>query len=191
MRISIIDTVANLCFIYKFIVVYIPVSLKAVTVYQVTKIPGWCSPQSTDTIELMLRKMRTTCAEERRVLIHSRQLSMRSAPVNTLWKWLVNCTPKISAVLGPQLPWSLLRAVLCEGGKSWPVLVVLSPMQPAAGVPQRDAASGRASPGHSLWQIKFCRTNRRPPWVTAFSLNYLILVIFLYMKLIPLVILTM
>lgn len=181
MRISIIDTVANLCFIYKFIVVNIPVSLKAVTVYQVTKIPGWCSSQSTDTIELMLRKMRTTCAEERRVLICSWELSMRSAPVNTLWKRLVNCTPKISAVLGPWFPWSLLGAVRFarEGraGLSW------------CSVPR--SPWGREAPGHSLWQLKFCSTNRRPPRVTAFSLNYLILVIFLYIKLIPLVILAM
>lgn len=139
MRISIIDTVANLCFIYKFIVVNIPVSLKAITVYQVTKIPGWCSSQSTDTIELMLRKLRTTCAEERHVLIRSWELSMRPAPVNTLWKRLVNCTPKISAVLGPWFPWSLLRAVRCEGGKGWPVLV-LSPTQPVG------AGSPRAQP---------------------------------------------
>lgn len=118
MRISIIHTVTNLCFIYRFIGVYIPVSLKAVTVYQVTKIPGWCSSQSADTVELMLRKMRTICAEERRVLIHPRELSKRSAPMNTLWKQLVNCTPKISAVLGPWFLWSLLRVVLCEGGKS-------------------------------------------------------------------------
>lgn len=94
MRISIIHTVANLCFIYKFIGVCITVSLKAVTVYQVTKIPGWCSSQSADIVELMLRKMRTACAEERHVLIRSRELSERSAPMNTLWKQLVNCTPR-------------------------------------------------------------------------------------------------
>lgn len=118
MRISIIHTVANLRFIYKFIGVYIAVSLKAVTVYQVTKIPGWWSSQSTDTIELMLRKMRTTGAKEHRVLINSRELSKRSAPMNALWKQLVNCTPKISAVLGPGFLWPLLRLVLYEGGKS-------------------------------------------------------------------------
>ena len=82
---------------------------------QVTKIPGWCSSQS---VELTLRKIRTTGAEECRVLIRSRELSKRSAPVNTLWKQLVNCTPKISAVLGPWFLWPLLRVVLCEGGKS-------------------------------------------------------------------------
>lgn len=87
----------------------------------------------------MLRKLRTTCAEERHVLIHSWELSMRPAPVNTLWKRLVNCTPKISAVLGPWFPWSLLRAVRCEGGKGWPVLV-LSPTQPVG------AGSPRAQP---------------------------------------------